>query len=693
MILQRLYIENFRQFYGKQNIEFAVGKERNITLIHGFNGAGKTALLNAFVWCLYGETTDDFEAPDRLASEAAMTEAPEGGSVTVKVRLTFKNRDGLYVVERSVAVTKKGIEQVPDAEKVGLSVQKAGEAELTPIPSSVQPRINTLLSQTLYPFFFFNGERVEWLASADAYEQVEEGLKSLLDIKIYERSLHHLKEVVSKELTAELKKHGGEELQAAVSELEALKEKADDLAKEEKRSANAIALLTKEKDTYEQSQRELQSLAELVVQRDGLRTQREQYRVNLAERTGELAKAVSTNGYLGLGGPELESTRQAVAAARQRGELPAKIKPQFVEDLLQQKLCICGRSLDDEHQHEIDALRKWQQNTGLAEYEEAVSQTSAAINSLESRRRDYFQLIDELQGKRSGLKAQMRLLDDQLNDIDLKLGDPEAGDKAVSLAEQIQRVTNDIIDEKAGLLRTTQDLASNKVIQEEAERRLGKLKASDQMGELIKRRREAVDRVANVLRQIYDLRKDDVRQDLSARIARLWNDAAVKDYTASLNEDFQLRLTKRVGGIEQPVHGASTGEKQVLALSFVGSLVEKARKNLEDSASSEMDVEQGGEYPLVMDSPFGSLEDDYRAKVAQWIPRLASQVVILVSKTQWRVEVEKEVRPKVGKEYVLELHSTKPDSGRTIDIIDETYPYVVETTDPYERTQIQLVGK
>ncbi len=106
-----------------------------------------------------------------------------------------------------------------------------------------------------------------------------------------------------------------------------------------------------------------------------------------------------------------------------------------------------------------------------------------------------------------------------------------------------------------------------------------------------------------------------------------------------------------------------------------------------------MDVEQGGQYPLVMDSPFGSLEDDYRAKVAHWIPKLANQVVILVSKTQWRVEVEREIRPRIGKEYILELHSTKPDCGRLIDISGDTFPYVVETTDPYERTQIKLVGK
>lgn len=694
MILQRMLIENFRQFHGSQTIEFAAG-DRNITLVHGFNGAGKTALLNAFIWCLYGEgeTTPDFEDPDRLASEAAMTSAAEGERVTVKVRLFFTNRDGAYVVERTQAFVRKGHDQAPETARLTLSIQKRGEAQLTPIESAVQSRINSMLSPTLYRFFFFNGERVEWLASADAYEEVEEGLKSVLDIKIYERSLHHLRDVVSRDLATELKKHGGEELRAAISELEKLKETHEEFTEKEKRTQTEINALEEEKDTFERAQRELEALATLVLARDGLRTQREIQRRQLSERTAELAKAFSDSGYLGLAEPELDATRQAVAAARQRGELPAKIKPQFVDDLLQRELCICGRPLGDGHPHEVEALRTWQQNAGLAEHEEAVSQVSAAVRELDGRRRNYFATVDTLQGKRSGLKAEVSKLGDQIEEIEQKLGDPAAGERAVDLAEQIERLNGELINKKAELISHQWLLAENKSLQADVERRLEKLKASDQQGELIKRRRAAVEKVAGVLEQIYELRKDDVRQDLSARIGRLWQDAAIKDYRASLNEEFQLKLTKRVAGAEQPVHGASTGEKQVLALSFIGSLVEKARQNLNESSGAELEGERGGQYPLVMDSPFGSLEDDYRAKIAHWIPKLADQVVILVSKTQWRDEVEREIRPRIGKEYILELHSTKAGSDRIIDIGSGAYPYVVETTDPYERTKIQLVSK
>lgn len=691
MILQRLLLENFRQFDGSNTVEFAASEKKNVTLIHGFNGSGKTALLNAFIWCLYGVTTKDFEDPDRLASEAAMVASAEGARVIVKVRMNFTNRDGTYVVERTQGFLKRGSDQIPEEPKLSLLLQKPGGTELAPITTAQQGRIHTILSQHLYRFFFFNGEQVEWLASSDAYEEVEEGLKSLLDIKIYERSIHHLRDNVSRDLAAMLKQHGGAEMQETISQLQNLTEKAVELADQEKSLAADISDLEEQKEDFERKQRELESVRSLIESRDALRKNLTLLHRTLGERTAELARSVSDHGYLAMATDELQATHDMVDAARQRGELPAKIKPQFVDDLIDRAKCICGRPLSEHDSTEVAALRDWQKNTGLAEHEEAINYVSAAVRSLEVRRDNYLATVADLQGKRSSLKSQIAEVQDQIDEIQAKLGNDDAGYEAVSLAEMITKLSNDLIDRKADKATVQRQLMDNKEQQKELERTLEKLKATDQKGELIKRQREAVERVATVLEGIYNLRKDDTRQDLSSRIERLWKDAAIKDYSASLNEQFQLKLTKRVGGVEQLVRGASTGEKQVLALAFVGSLVEKARENMQESRPGDVDAGRGGQYPLVMDSPFGSLEDDYRAKVAHWIPKLASQVVIFVSKTQWREEVEREIRPRVGKEYVLELHSMKEGSSRSIDILNQSFEYVVETTDPFERTKIQEV--
>jgi len=53
MIINEIELENWMIFGGRQNIKFATDTE-NVTIIFGENMHGKTSLLNAIRWCLYG---------------------------------------------------------------------------------------------------------------------------------------------------------------------------------------------------------------------------------------------------------------------------------------------------------------------------------------------------------------------------------------------------------------------------------------------------------------------------------------------------------------------------------------------------------------------------------------------------------------------------------------------------------------
>ena len=78
MRLEQIAIENFRQYYGRQRVRFARDTQRNVTVIHGINGAGKTSFFLALNWCLYGKTVDDFKVIDNvgeLMSKEAVKQA------------------------------------------------------------------------------------------------------------------------------------------------------------------------------------------------------------------------------------------------------------------------------------------------------------------------------------------------------------------------------------------------------------------------------------------------------------------------------------------------------------------------------------------------------------------------------------------------------------------------------------------
>lgn len=58
MIIKNIELNNFRIYKGVNRIEFTPDGKRNIVIISGNNGFGKTTFLMSLVWCLYGRQMD-----------------------------------------------------------------------------------------------------------------------------------------------------------------------------------------------------------------------------------------------------------------------------------------------------------------------------------------------------------------------------------------------------------------------------------------------------------------------------------------------------------------------------------------------------------------------------------------------------------------------------------------------------------
>ena len=71
MLLKRIKLSDFRCYYGDCEIEFASDPEKNITIIHGENGVGKTALLNAILWAFFEKNTKGFKHEKVLLNHVA----------------------------------------------------------------------------------------------------------------------------------------------------------------------------------------------------------------------------------------------------------------------------------------------------------------------------------------------------------------------------------------------------------------------------------------------------------------------------------------------------------------------------------------------------------------------------------------------------------------------------------------------
>jgi len=61
MFIQKIRLDNFRVYKGENILEFSPNADKNVSIISGNNGFGKTSLLTSLVWCLYGKLMVDVD--------------------------------------------------------------------------------------------------------------------------------------------------------------------------------------------------------------------------------------------------------------------------------------------------------------------------------------------------------------------------------------------------------------------------------------------------------------------------------------------------------------------------------------------------------------------------------------------------------------------------------------------------------
>ncbi|MHB1210623.1 MAG: AAA family ATPase, partial [Acidimicrobiales bacterium] len=234
MMLRSLMLENFRQFFGVQTIAFATGEDQNVTVVYGANGAGKTALLNAFTWCLYKQTTEGFERPTEIVNHRSWAEANEGDSVTARVVVEFEHENQVYTVER-ILVERKGPDgrrdKIRDAEVSLAFIDEGGKHHSA--RDNPDGALNQILPERLHRFFFFDGERIETLVKPAAYSEIEDAIKTVLGLEIIERSVKHLAEA-RRILEDDLSEVGSEEDRRLTEELKKARDELDALGEARK---------------------------------------------------------------------------------------------------------------------------------------------------------------------------------------------------------------------------------------------------------------------------------------------------------------------------------------------------------------------------------------------------------------------------------------------------------------------------
>jgi DNA sulfur modification protein DndD len=685
MKLRSMTVENFRQFHGRCSLHFSTSEDKNVTVFYGANGAGKTTLLNAFTWCLFGEFTPAFENSTHLLNERAWNEVKSGMEVSCKVSAEFDHEDRKYLVER-ITIHKKTASGEPQVLRdADLTLDITDETGRTTRGKTAADTINQILPARLSSFFFFDGERIENLVKPDAYKEIEDAIKTILGLEVVERAIKHLG-AASKKLEAELREVATPETQKFIDEKQDLEKSREAKSQEKEKCGKNLEALKKEQDLIESKLRNLEEAKKLQEKRDRLVKEFTENQESIAAVRKEIARRSSHQGYLAFTKGLFEGVIATLESHREKGEIPSPIKRQFVEDLLERGECICGTALR-EGTEPLQKVMSWKERAGLADVEEAWTRLCAQAEESQRIRDELFRFLQERGGTLAKLTATQTFLREQINEVGDALGATES-EEVRNLEDRRNKIVQEADDHKKVIWSVDHDIEGLEEKIKEKENQIQASQAQEMQEKKAKLRVQVARKAREVFEQILRLRTDDVRLQLDERIKKTYSKISYKAYIPTLNEQFHLELVKAVG-LEDEAVAKGTGENQILSLSFVGALADLARQRLSEAKEGGRAGHsigfQGGIYPIVMDSPFGSLDENYRDQVAAAIPLLAPQVIVFVTKSQGLGAVRERFASRIGRECVITYFTHKADATEEDIALDARgYPYIRRSQNAFE---------
>jgi DNA sulfur modification protein DndD len=681
MKLTSIKLCNFRQFYGRTPEIVLSSGTQNTTIIHGNNGAGKTTLLNAFTWVLYEKFSAAFASEDQLVNKRAITEAKLKDSVECWVELGFEHNNKRYQVRRLCRAykTEAGVEQG----KSELYLQIAGDDGRWLLPQQLpEDIIGRILPVSLHQYFFFDGERIEQIVRSDKKSEIADATKTLLGVEVLNRSIKHLKEA-KKTLEAELAVIGDSETKNLLREQKKLEQESERLSKRQVEIEQELEHQDELKKTIGNRLLELSGAQELQNLRDELEVREKLLREQLKQAKDALNRAISTRGYTVLLSEATAEFRAIVDDLRDRGELPVGIKRQFVGDLLNEQRCICGAELlEGTHAHQ--QVSAWMDRAGIADVEETAIRMSAQVDEIDKQAPDFWEEVDRQQDNIAKWRTELSGIETQLDDIKKKLRSFPNEDIS-QLQKRLDETEEKIRDLTLEKGANQQQIARIATDIEAKVKQIAKHKTNESKQALAQQRIAATQDAIERLTEVRVRLDNQFRSSLEKRVQEIFTSISFTPYVPKLSDRYELTLIENTAGQETTV-AASTGENQILSLSFIGGIIDQVREWIQENALMGPD---SSTFPIVMDSPFGSLDEIYRRQIAKTLPQLANQLVVLVTKTQWRGEVAQEMAKHIGREYVLVYNSPKPDCEEdAIELGGVRYPLVRQSPNEFEYTEI-----
>jgi DNA sulfur modification protein DndD len=675
--ISKIELTNFKSY---RHAEFNFPEpesDKNIVLVGGINGYGKTSILEALYLCLYGKDaivhlaraglkTDEFKGYPSFLERAFNGEARRASEDLMSVRVVVQKTKtkGIDILRRWYFRTSTGAWQEDEA------VVRETTRGVPGMPKTDQKN-GFLLSELLddnfvpahvAPFFFFDGEEVKKLADQNRIEQVKQGLEGLLGVVLLRNLAERLKgfenykrsgianvddqniERMLEALTADEAK-----LNALRLDAEQSKKKLDELKAERNSYFERITAagggggdiatvkdLVEEREQLRNAQRDVQKSLERILA-DKLpfhlmpRTLLQEFRTQLQRevaltewqaecRALQPKRAKFETAFLGAATPAISPELTEVQVAAIKGRIETAWA-----SLFHPPPANCAETITHSYLHE----------------------------SLRGRALSFLDSIDVGQQEVLGLLNQQRDHTSRIEELNRKISRVEGIDRDGTLAElkkNLSRITDDIDamethikdDEREviGLEVTVNNTRSR--YQQETKRR----DETSPVRQLLSKSERVRAVVEEVIPALFPLKV----KALSDAMTRVYKQLAHKTQVARIVIDDDgtthiLSKTNKEIGFDR-----SAGENQIFATALIAGLAEVSKVKA----------------PLLVDTPLGRLDSKHRANILNfWISNTNRQVILLSQDEEIDADFYKRIKKNVSATFLLEHEDVGDGLGRT----------------------------
>ena len=641
MLLQSIKLVNFRQFRN-ESIDFAGGADgKNVTIIIGENGTGKTTFAQAFFWCLYGET----EFSDKsMLNKMVATEMRPGQDVKVQVELKLHHGEIDYTLIREQTYRKDNANRIKADNTVFDIATKDASGNTSYVKKSMcESEVKSILPKELSRYFFFDGERIEKMSkdisTGKKATDFAEAVKGLLGLNAMYSAIQHFNPRVKSSVissyeasynsqsNAKIKEYT-DTIERCKNEIASIDERIEELDAEIESAQTRKTEKSAEIKQYAEGE-ELQEKKEKLVRK-----------ISAAEKSkSNVYKAISEdfNGNLSsfFSISLVERALQFLSEKDFAGKDIPYMHAKTIEYLLKQKVCICGTHLDEgtipysKVKELIDYLPPQSISTTISDFKKESRRRANDRKDVYGQIRDNLAVISQQDDDLTDLR-------DDLAEVEGKLSGGDVRAKVRAINSEIQLCDQTIRKDNAERDRRIAEKARKESEMERADTERRNLTLLDDNNKKTEIYKAYAKRIYKELQDVYAASEAEIRDRLQKTINDIFKQIYEGGLYLTIDEKYHISVyaTDYDGDVE-----TSTAQSISVIFAFITGIIKMARDN-RNATDEDAQLLSSEPYPLVMDAPLSTFDKRRIKTVCEALPETAEQVIIFIKDTDGELAEE-----------------------------------------------------